>query len=85
MTMRTLTIRNGDPALNVRLRVRAAQHRHSMETEMRQMLRAALKEPEQTSATNLYECIQARFASFGGVDDLELPPDEPAGNPPSFD
>ena len=34
---------------------------------------------------NLYERIRARFAPFGGVDDLVLPPREPARDPPDFD
>jgi hypothetical protein len=34
---------------------------------------------------NLYERIRARFEPFGGVDDLELPPREPARDPPDFD
>jgi len=34
---------------------------------------------------NLAEAIRRRFAPFGGVDDLELPPREPARDPPDFD
>ena len=82
--MATLTVRNIDSAVKERLRVRAAQHGHSMEAEMRQILEAALKEPERPPMPNLYERIRARFAPFGGVD-LELPPREPAREPPRFD
>jgi hypothetical protein len=39
-----------------------------------------LKGPER----NLYERIRARFAPIGGVD-LELPPREPAREPPHFE
>jgi antitoxin FitA len=83
MPMATLTIRNLDAALKERLRVRAAQHGHSMEAELRDILRDTLKEPEQPS-TNLYQRIRARFAPLGGVD-LDLPPREPTPEPPRFD
>ena len=44
--MGNLNIRNLDPALHARLRVRAAQHGRSMEAEVRQIL-TALLQPEQ--------------------------------------
>jgi plasmid stability protein len=81
----TLTIRNVDAALKERLRVRAAQHGQSMEAELRQILQSALTEPAYPPEPNLYERIRARFAPFGGVDDLELPPRDPARDPPRFD
>ena len=81
--MATLTIRNLDPALKERLRVRAAQHGHSMEAEVRDILQDTLNEPERP-AVNLYQRIRSRFAPLGGVD-LELPPREPAPEPPRFD
>jgi plasmid stability protein len=83
--MATLTIRNLDAALKQRLRVRAAQHGHSMEAEVRDILRAILKEPERPLEPNLYDRIRARFAPLGGADDLELPAREAAPDPPSFD
>jgi antitoxin FitA len=84
-TMATLTIRNLDAVLKERLRVRAAQRGHSMEAEVRDILRATLKEPEGPPEPNLYDRIRARFAPLGGADDLELPPREPAPEPPRFD
>ncbi len=81
--MATLTIRNLDAALKERLRVRAAQHGHSMEAEVRYILQHTLNEPERP-AVNLYQRIRSRFAPLGGVD-LELPPREPAPEPPRFD
>ena len=81
----TLTIRNVDAALKERLRVRAAQHGQSMEAELRQILQSALTEPASPPEPNLYERIRARFAPFGGVDDLEVPPRELARDPPRFD
>jgi plasmid stability protein len=83
--MPTLTIRNIDAALKERLRVRAAQHGHSMEAELRDILQASLSEPARPHEPDLYERIRARFAPFGGVDDLELPPRELAPEPPRFD
>jgi antitoxin FitA len=84
-TMATLTIRNIDAALKERLRVRAAQHGHSMEAEVRDILQTSLEEPVRPREPNLYERIRARFAPLGGVDDLDLPPREPAPEPPRFD
>ena len=81
--MATLTIRNLDAALKERLRVRAARHGHSMEAEVRDILQDTLNEPERP-AVNLYQRIRSRFAPLGGVD-LELPPREPAPEPPRFD
>ncbi len=81
--MATLTIRNLDAALKERLRVRAAQHGHSMEAEVRDILQDTLNQPERP-AVNLYQRIRSRFAPLGGVD-LELPPREPAPEPPRFD
>ena len=71
--MATLTIRNIDPAIKERLRVRAAGHGRSMEAE----LRAILNETVETGSSeqiNLAEAIRRRFAPFGGVDDLEVHP-----------
>ena len=82
-SMATLTIRNLDAALKERLRVRAAQHGHSMEAEVRDILQDTLSEPERP-AVNLYQRIRSRFAPLGGID-LELPPREPAPEPPRFD
>ena len=81
--MATLTIRNLDAALKERLRVRAAQHGHSMEAEVRDILQHTLTEQERPAA-DLYQRIRNRFAPLGGVD-LELPPRELAGEPPRFD
>jgi antitoxin FitA len=80
----TLTIRNVDAVLKERLRIRAAEHGHSMEAELRDILKETLKEPKLPAEPHLYERIRARFAPLGGVD-LELPPREPARDPPRFD
>jgi plasmid stability protein len=83
-SMATLTIRNLDQAVKERLRVRAAEHGHSMEAEARRILQTALGESARPPARNLYESIHARFAALGGVD-LDLPSREPVRIPPRFD
>jgi antitoxin FitA len=83
----TLTIRKLDPAMKERLRLRAAEHGHSMEAEARQILQSALQGPaaSRARASNLAEAIRRRFAPFGGVDDLEIPPCVPVQEPPRFE
>jgi plasmid stability protein len=81
--MATLTIRNLDQVVKERLRLRAAEHGHSMEAEARRILQAALGSSRPPPSRNLYERIHARFAAIGGVD-LDLPPREPVREPPRF-
>ena len=80
--MSSIVIRNLDPALKERLRVRAAEHGLSMEAEARRILQAAL-ERRSLSGKNLADRIRERFAPFGGVE-LVLPPRERAREPPDF-
>jgi antitoxin FitA len=68
--MATLTIRNLDEQLKIRLRVKAAAHGHSMEEEARLILRRALS--IRRSGTGLGSRIRRRFEVHGGVE-LELP------------
>jgi plasmid stability protein len=51
--MSSITIRNLDPAVKERLRIRAAQHGRSMEAEARNILQSALEEPARLPARNL--------------------------------
>jgi plasmid stability protein len=67
----TMTIRNMDEQIKVRLRVQAALHGRSMEDEARDILRAALSATP-TRRASLVEAIRARVAPLGGVE-LELP------------
>jgi plasmid stability protein len=83
--MSSITIRNLEPAVKERLRVRAAEHGHSMEAEARRILQTTLKEPERPLERNLYERIRARFEPLGGADDLDLPPRLLDREPPRFD
>jgi hypothetical protein len=62
--MATLTIRNIDAALNERSRVRAVQHGHSMEAEVRDILQASPSEPTRPREPNRYGRIRARFAPY---------------------
>ena len=73
-SMATLTIRNLDDAVRDRLRQRAAAHGHSMEEEVRQILRQVVK-PAESEATSegLGSRIHNHFAQLGGIE-LELPP-----------
>ena len=69
--MSTITIRNLPDDLKARLRLAAAAHGHSMEEEVRAILRRVLTaKPEPSS--NLGDRIHSRFAKLGGVE-LELP------------
>ena len=82
--MATMTIRNLDDDLKVRLRLRAAQHGQSMEEEARSILRVALcTSPEVNTGAALVKAIRARVERFGGVE-LELPVREPMREPPAF-
>jgi antitoxin FitA len=66
----TLTIRDLDDELRLRLRVRAAERGRSMEAEVREILRDALTGP--TAPARLGSRIHQRFATIGGAE-LDLP------------
>jgi plasmid stability protein len=72
--MASLTIRNLDDAVKIRLRIQAVTNGRSMEAEAREILRAALS-VETGKPGNLGTAIQARFAPYGGVA-LMRPPRE---------
>ncbi len=82
--MSSITIRNLDPALKEKLRVRAAQNGHSMEAEVRFILQSTFARADSPKKLNLYERIRARIEPLGGVD-LELPPRGPGREPPPFE
>jgi antitoxin FitA len=75
----TLTIRNVDPALKEKLRVRAARNARSMQAELRHILSTTLGE-ERSRETNVAEAIRRRFLPFGGVDAIEAHPPVPVGS-----
>lgn len=87
--MSSITIRKLDPALKERLRVRAAEHGHSMEAEARDILQMALDRssqilPGEKTGADLIASIRARFAPLGFVE-LELPSRKSTREPPKFD
>jgi antitoxin FitA len=71
--MTTLTIRNIDPALKARLRIRAARNGRSMEAELLQILDTTLR-GESNREVNLAEAIRRRFLPLGGVEVEPHPP-----------
>lgn len=80
--MASITIRNIDDEVKTRLRVRAAEHRRSMEEEVRIILREAVADG-QAGPRNLAKFTRECFAPLGGID-LELPPRGPMREPPDF-
>jgi antitoxin FitA len=82
--MTVLTVRNLDPEVKTRLRVRAAQHGIAMEEEVRRILTQATREPIATPeiGDDLGSRIRARFAGLG---ELEIPLRHVMRPPPFFD
>ncbi len=78
--MASVTIRNLDPRLKERLRLRAAKHGRSMEEELRVILRITL-DRDADAPPRLGSAIRRRFGSLGGVD-LDLPGRGPIRTPP---
>jgi plasmid stability protein len=62
-----------------------AERGHSMEVEARDIIIAATVDTGRPREVNLAEAIRRRFAPIGGAHDLEIPPREPAREPPKFD
>ena len=80
--MATITIRNLDDDIRTRLRMRAAGNGHSIEEEVRQILRKAVGRAERTR--DLTSIIRSYFGPENGVD-LALPERDPAREPPPFE
>ena len=68
--MAALSIRNLDDRVRDRLRIRAASHGRSMESEIRAILVEAVSEANES--TGLFSTLLDRFSDVGGVE-LELP------------
>lgn len=77
--MATLTIRDLDDALKLKLRLRAASQNRSMEEEARQILRAALTESVRPQESFLAR-VKSRFDGLGDVR-LSIEPREPIREP----
>jgi len=65
-----VSVRGLDDELRERLRVRAARHGRSMESEIRCILADAVREP--SPSHGLFAALLDRFGELGGVE-LELP------------
>ena len=81
--MASITIRNLDDEVKTRLRMRAAEHKRSMEEEARIILREAV-DSKATPAKGLGTALHELFRPFGSVE-LDIPPREPMREPPGFD
>lgn len=79
--MASITIRNLDDNLKARLRVEAANHGHSMEEEVRVILRRALTQTAPQGG--LGSRIHARFASSDV--ELDLPQRKAKARPARLD
>lgn len=64
--MAAVSIRGLDEDVKRRLRVRAARHGRSMESEIRAILTEAVNEPSESEG--LMTAILDRFGAVGGVD-----------------
>jgi len=73
--MASITIRRLPETTKRRLRIRAARNGRSMEQEARELLTAALQQP-QPQQENLADAIRRIFAPLGGVK-LQIPKREP--------
>ena len=86
--MASITIRKLDVGVKVKLRIRAAEHGHSMEEEARRILEAAVCVPEtnETKPESLYTAITKRLTE-AGLNGVDLPeyPRGPMREPPTFD
>ena len=68
--MAQFTVRNIEDDVKVRLKRRAARHGTSMEAEVRQILRNAVKDDDPRAVPGLGSRIAARFNRVGLVDPL---------------
>jgi plasmid stability protein len=66
-----IIVRDIEDDVKTRLQLRAARHGHSMEAEVRDILRDALKN-EQTSGEGLGTRIAARFRGLGLTEEEEI-------------
>ena len=79
--MASLLVRNLDPSVKDRLRVRAARHGRSMEAEARAILEAAVAKGE-----TLADLVARHFGPEHGFDvEPYLPPRPPPREPPTFE
>lgn len=70
-TLAAISVRNLDDDVEEQLRIRAARHGRSMESEIRSILEEAVR--ESSDARGLAVALLDRFRDSGGVE-LDLPP-----------
>lgn len=80
--MASITIRNLDETVLLRLRVRAATRNRSMEDEAGEILRTALN-TEASESTEIGSAIHALFAPLGGLN-FPVIERQPMHEPPDF-
>jgi plasmid stability protein len=73
VSLAAISVRNLDDEVRERLRIRAAQHGRSMESEVRAILVEAVSERADTNAKGLFQTLMERVAEIGGVE-LDIPP-----------
>ena len=69
--MAAVSVRDLDERVRERLRIRAAQHGHSMEAEIREILTNAVSPP--ADHPGLAQALLSRFGDLGGFE-LVVPP-----------
>jgi plasmid stability protein len=67
--MAAISVRNLDDRVKEQLRIRAARHGRSMESEIRAILEEAVREPDEDG---LFAAMLTRFEQIGGVE-LDIP------------
>ena len=68
--MAQLVVRNLEEDVKVRLQRRATRHGHSMEEEVRDILRNAVRRSEEEGGAALGSRLRDRFASIGLDEDI---------------
>ena len=75
-------MRNLDSPVKGRLRVRAAEHGHSMEAEARHILRVTLTQSERPIGRSLYDRVRDHCEALGGADEMIVAQRLPDREPP---
>ncbi|MDA8049435.1 MAG: plasmid stabilization protein [Rhodospirillales bacterium] len=81
--MATLVIRNVENSLHARLKELAASRGHSMEEEVRFILRQSVARAAMEAPQGFGQAMRAIFEPLGGIEFPEIPP-EPPREPPDF-
>lgn len=79
--MGIITVRNFDDALKERLRVRAAKRGHSMEAEVRSILKEALGDADE-AVESFGDIVRQHYGPENGIDITSYLPEREIGRPP---